>query len=123
MVRIGCGAGFSSDRLEPAVDLARDGSLDFLVFETIGERTMAFGHRDRRADPQRGYNPQLGVRLRAVLAHCRRNGTRIVTNMGVANVPAAAELAVSVARELELQGLTVAAVIGDDVTALIDPDT
>ena len=47
MFRIGCGAGFSSDRLEPAVDLVREGALDVIVFECIGERTMAFGHRDR----------------------------------------------------------------------------
>ena len=49
-IRIGCGAGFSSDRLGPAVDLAQRGALDYLVFECIGERTMAFGHRDRMLD-------------------------------------------------------------------------
>lgn len=123
MIRIGCGAGFSSDRLEPAIDLAREGALDFLIFETIGERTMAFGHRDRRADPRRGYNPQLGPRMRGVLAHCRANGTRIVTNMGVANVTAAAEATVAIAREQGLSGLQVAAVEGDDVSHLIDKDT
>lgn len=122
MLRLGSGAGFSSDRLGPAVDLARDGQLDFLIFETIGERTMAFGHRDRRADAQRGYNPQLATRLRAVLPHCRRAGTRIVTNMGVANVPAAGEVAIAVARELGMAGLRVALVLGDDVTALFGPE-
>lgn len=121
--RIGCGAGFSSDRLGPAVDLAREGKLDVLVFETIGERTLAFGHRDRQANPERGYNPQLAARMRAVLAHCRANGTRIVTNMGVANVPAAARVIVDVARELRLDGLTVAAVLGDEVTSQLGPDT
>ena len=86
MLRLGCGAGFSSDRLEPAIDLAEKGRLDYLVFETIGERTLAFGHRDRKLDPKKGYNPQLAARLRGVLAACKANGTRIVTNMGVANV-------------------------------------
>lgn len=123
MMRLGCGAGFSSDRLEPAIDLARRGALDVLIFETIGERTMAFGHRDRRLDPARGYNPQLAQRMQGVLAPCREHGTRIVTNMGVANVPAAAEVTVGIARALGLRGLTVAAVEGDDVTHLIGPDT
>jgi Acyclic terpene utilisation family protein AtuA len=129
MLRIGCGAGFSSDRLGPAVELARDGDLDWLMFETIGERTMAFGHRDRQADPSKGYNPQLAARLRGVLGHCAaraRNGkraTRVITNMGVANVAAAAEVAVQVAREHGLEGLRIAAVEGDDVTAMITPDT
>ena len=64
VMRIGCGAGFSSDRLDGAVDLARDGELDALVFECVGERTLAFGHRDRKADPTQGYNPQLEARLK-----------------------------------------------------------
>ena len=63
MMRMGSGAGFSSDRLGPAVDLAEKAALDWLVFETIGERTLAFGHRDRGLNPERGYNPQLAARL------------------------------------------------------------
>jgi Acyclic terpene utilisation family protein AtuA len=123
MLRLGCGSGFSSDRLEPAIDLAREGQLDYLVFETIGERTLAFGHRDRKLDPSRGYNPQLAARMRGVLSFCHANKTRIVTNMGVANVAAAAEMTILIARELGLKGLKVACIEGDDVTDLMMPDT
>ena len=123
MLRMGSGAGFSSDRLAPAVDLARDGNLDWLVFETIGERTLAFGHRDRKLDAQKGYNPQLAVRMRNVLQHCREHNTRIMTNMGVANVPAAAKVVIEVARELGLDGLKVATVEGDEVTEHVSGDT
>lgn len=123
MLRMGAGAGFSSDRLGPAVDLAEKGELDWLVFETIGERTLAFGRRDRQLNPQRGYNPKLAARMRAVLPHCRANGTRIMTNMGVAHVEAAAQVVVEVARELGIKGLKVAALIGDDVTEQMRGDT
>lgn len=122
-LKLGCGAGFSADRLGPAVDLARDGQLDVLVFECLGERTMAFGHRDRRLDPKRGFNPQLVQRMRAVLPHTAKAGTKIVTNMGVANVRGAGEATVAVARELGLSGFKVAIVEGDDVTHLIEPQT
>jgi hypothetical protein len=84
MLRIGTGAGFSSDRLDPAVELAAHGNLDYLVFECIGERTLAFGHRDRMQDAARGSNPYLRRRMQSVLPLCRQNGTRIVTNVGVA---------------------------------------
>lgn len=123
MLRMGAGSGFSSDRLQPAIDLARDGALDWLVFETIGERTLAFGHRDRKLDPAKGYNPQLAKRMRGVLQACRDNRTRVMTNMGVANVPAAAQVVIDVARELGLKGLKVAAVLGDEVTELMAPET
>ena len=121
--RIGCGAGFSSDRLDPAIDLARRGRLDALVFECIGERTLAFGHRDMRADPSRGYNPLIEKRMRAVLPLTYPAGTRVVTNMGVANPTAAAERTVEIARELGLHGLVVAALTGDDVSDVLGPDT
>ena len=123
MFRIGCGAGFSADRLEPALALAEHGQLNFIVFECIGERTLAFGQRDRRRDPSAGYNALLKQRMRAVLPVCAKSGTRIMTNMGVANPRAAAEATIPIARELGLTGLRVAYVEGDDVAALLPPDT
>lgn len=123
MLRIGTGAGFSSDRLDPARELAERGALDVLVFECIGERTMAYGHLERRADPAAGYNRYLERRLRAVLPACAASGTRIVTNMGVTNPRGAAEKAAEVARELGLRGLKIACVEGDEVSDRIAPDT
>ena len=121
--RIGAGAGFSADRLDPAVDLAERGRLDALVFECIGERTLAFGRRDQRLNPDGGYNPLLARRMRAVLPPCIRGETRIITNMGVANPLGAAEVAVQAAREGGLRGVRVAALEGDDVSAALGPDT
>jgi hypothetical protein len=122
-LRLGTGAGFSADRLDPAVDLVAKGRLDAIVFECIGERTLAFGHRDRMADPEAGYNPLLERRLRAVLPLCRAHGTRLITNMGVAHPRAAATKAAQAARDLGLHGLRIAALEGDDVGALIGADT
>lgn len=122
IMRIGTGAGFSADRLEPAVDLAERGELDVMVLECLGERTVAFAHRDRMADPRRGYNSLLDRRMRALLPACRDAGTTIVTNMGAANPRAAAERTRDIARELGLTGLKIACIEGDDVTAAVRPD-
>ncbi|WP_209427749.1 acyclic terpene utilization AtuA family protein [Pararhodobacter sp. SW119] len=116
-VRIGAGAGFSGDRIEPAVELAEKGDLDFLVFECLAERTIALAQQARLRDPAAGFDPLLVARMRAVLPACRAGGVRIITNMGAANPLAAAEAVREVARELGLQGLRVAAVTGDDVLA------
>jgi hypothetical protein len=121
--RLGTGAGFSADRLDPAVDLVAKGRLDAIVFECIGERTLAFGHRDRMAHPEAGYNPLLERRLHAILPLCVAHGTRLITNMGVANPRGAAAKAAQVARDLGLRGLGIAALEGDDVAELIGPDT
>jgi hypothetical protein len=120
--RIGTGAGFSADRLGPAVDLAEHGELDVMVLECLGERTVAFGHRDRIADPARGYNPHLERRMQALLPVCRAAHTTIITNMGAANPRAAAERTVDVARKLGLKGLKIACIGGDDVSQIIPRD-
>jgi len=118
-IRIGAGAGFAGDRIEPAVELARHGRLDYLVFECLAERTIALAQQARLADPSKGYDALLEQRMLAVLAACRENGTRIVTNMGAANPLAAAERVRDIARRLGLAGLKVAAVTGDDVLEAI----
>ncbi len=120
---VGCGAGFSADRLDPACALAESGRVAYLGLECVGERTLAHGHRDRMLDPGAGFNRYLEPRLRALLPICRRSGTRIITNMGAANPAAAAEVARAVARELGITGLRIAYVEGDDVTAALSEDT
>jgi len=118
-VRIGCGAGYSGDRIEPAVELAAKGSLDYLVFECLAERTIALAQKARLADPSMGFDTLLEERMEAVLPLCAANGIRMITNMGAANPLAAAARTRDIAHRLGLRGLRIAAVTGDDVLAEI----
>lgn len=118
-IRVGSGAGFADDRIEPAAELAEHGRLDYLVFECLAERTIALAQRERLRDPQAGFNPWLAERIAAVLGHCARQGIKLITNMGAANPLAAAELVAGLACRMGLAGLKVAAVTGDDVLDLI----
>ena len=118
-IRIGSGAGFAGDRIEPAVELAERGELHYLGFECLAERTIALAQGARLRDPAAGFDPLLIARFKAVLPACRANGVRIITNMGAANPHAAARAVVEVARSLGLHGMKVAAVSGDDVLALM----
>ncbi|GLU34510.1 acyclic terpene utilization AtuA family protein [Trinickia caryophylli] len=115
LVRLGAGAGYSGDRIEPAVELAEHGALDYLVFECLAERTIALAQQARRGDPSKGYDPLLEARMRAVLPASRRNRVRIISNMGAANPLAAAQASAAIAASLGLRGLKIAAVLGDDV--------
>jgi len=118
-VRIGAGAGYSGDRIEPAVELAEHGQLDYLVFECLAERTIAIAQQARRKDPSLGYDPLLDARMQAVLPVAARKRVRIVSNMGAANPGAAARRTAQIARSLGLAGLKVAAVEGDDVLDVV----
>lgn len=118
-VRIGAGAGYSGDRIDPAVELALEGSLSYLVFECLAERTIALAQKARHMSPAAGYDPLLEDRMNAVLPICADKKIRIISNMGAANPIAAAERTREIARSLGLRGLRVVAVTGDDVLPVI----
>jgi hypothetical protein len=114
-IRIGSGAGYSGDRIEPAVELAEKGDIQYLVFECLGERTVALAQQARMKNPDGGYDPLLEERMRAVLPICAAKGIKLVTNMGAANPQAAARRTAEIAKSLGLMSLKIAAVVGDDV--------
>jgi len=114
-IRIGAGAGYSGDRIPPAVELAEKGELDYLVFECLAERTIALAQLERSKDARLGFDPLLRDRMEAVLLACAGKGVKIITNMGAANPQAAGQEVIRIARELGLDRLKVAVVQGDDV--------
>ena len=119
-MRIGAGSGFQGDRLEPAVILASQGELDYLVLECLAERTIAAAQLRKLADPAAGFDPLLETRLRTLLPLAVRHGFRIVTNMGAADPLGAARKVISLGSELGLR-IKVAALSGDDVLSQLEP--
>lgn len=118
-IRIGSGAGYSGDRIDPAVELAAHGNISYLIFECLAERTIALAQKARLANPETGFDPLLEERMDAVLPLCAKLGIRIISNMGAANPTAAAAKTRNIAGRLGLHGLRIAAVTGDDVLPLI----
>ena len=115
VLRIGAGASYAGDRVGPATLLAKHAKLDYLVYETLAERTIALAQLQRLKNPDGGYNELLEDRFYEALPHCRKNSTRVVTNMGAANPVGAAKRTAEIIRELKLGPMKVAAVLGDDV--------
>ena len=116
---MGAGAGYAGDRIPPALALAEKGQLDYLVFECLAERTIALAQLEKTQNPQRGFDPLLNARMRAVLPACMANGTRIITNMGAANPLQAGREVLAVAKELGFHQIKVAVVLGDDVLEIL----
>jgi hypothetical protein len=119
--RVGCGAGFSGDRIDAAstvVDtLVRHGGPACLIYETLAERTLAMAQLRRRQDPDQGYEPRLAEFLAPVLARCVAHGIAIVGNFGAANPLAAARRILALADALRLPTPRIAVVHGDDLLA------
>ncbi|WP_078410059.1 acyclic terpene utilization AtuA family protein [Priestia abyssalis] len=121
MIRIGSGAGFSGDRLEPAVVLAEKGQLDYLVLECLAERTIALAQKRKMQNPSLGYDPLLEKRIELLLPVIKKNNVRLITNMGAANPVGAAQKVTEIAQRLGVS-VKVAAVTGDDVLKHLSND-
>ncbi|MFD1205281.1 acyclic terpene utilization AtuA family protein [Sporosarcina contaminans] len=118
MLRIGSGAGFSGDRLDPAIELAEKGDLHYLILECLAERTIALAQKRKKTNELLGYDPLLEKRMRSLLPIIKRKGVRIVTNMGAANPISGAQKIIDIAEEMGLS-VKVAAVTGDNVLPYI----
>ena len=122
--RIGSGSGFSGDRIDapiPVVQtLVRHGGPAALVFEVLGERTVALAHLARKADPAAGFEPMLERLLAPVLADCAENGIAIIGNFGGANPRGAAAVISRLAVRIGLPDLRVGVVEGDDIREVVD---
>ncbi|MEC3966103.1 acyclic terpene utilization AtuA family protein [Flagellimonas halotolerans] len=122
-IRIGSGAGYSGDRIEPAVDLIQKGDLDYIIFECLAERTIALAQLQKMQNKELGYDPLLEDRMKACLPYCVSNNVKLISNMGAANPVAAAKKTAKIANELGLKSIKIAAVFGDDVQSLLDFET
>lgn len=117
ILRIGAGAAWWGDRIEPAALNAERGRLDYLCFETMAEATVSAAQVRARRDPSfPGYDTYLDDRMRAVLPACMRQGTRIISNQGWINPQGAARRIVELLRELGITGVKVAAMGGSLIT-------
>ena len=118
-MHIGNAAGFSVDRMDvggPVADsLIASGKPAALFYETLAERTLAIAQRERRANPEKGYTPDLAGFVGPVLKRCVESGVPIIGNFGAANPMGAAKRLHALAKTQGISGLRVAVVDGDDL--------
>ncbi|MGH6725265.1 MAG: acyclic terpene utilization AtuA family protein [Pseudolabrys sp.] len=115
---IGAGAGYSGDRVDAPIavvhDLQAAGERAAIIFETLGERTLAAAQLRRRQNPALGYEPKLAALLRPVLKGCIDSDIPIIGNFGAANPASAADIVAGLAREAGVP-LKIGVVSGDDM--------
>jgi len=116
-VRLACGAGWSRDRYEPALELVRNGHIDYLCFDAMSEVTMSAA-QVARLEGQVGplYDPSLLERMEPLLAECKQRGIKIITNAGWLDPRGAADMVRGIAARQNIEGLRVASVEGGILT-------
>ena len=118
-VAIGCGSGFALDRLQPAVDLAASGKVEYLSFDALAERTLALAQIRKIEDRNAGHDPRTTRTVDALAPYVADHGLKVVGSFGGANVASALEETLSRFRAAGIRGVRVAAIEGDDVLDLV----
>ena len=116
-ITLGAATAWSRDRFEPALDLLTFGDVDYLCFDAMSEVTMSAAQVSKLENPGTpGYDPYLARRMAPILHECKKRGAKIITNSGWLDPVGAAKLVVSLAKDLGLEDLKVAAVSGGMLT-------
>ncbi len=118
-VRIGAGQGFYGDSLLPVLDVARNGNVKYIAFDTLAELTLAILQKGKAKNPDAGYTRDVVPMMRNLLPICREQGIRLITNAGGINPEGAARAVGQVASELGLS-VKIATVSGDNVVDRLD---
>ncbi len=114
-LRIGAGSAYWGDMVEPAVELAEKGEVQYIGFDFLAELTMSVFQRAKMRDPNQGFIPDTLSILRRVIPAASRNHVRLILNGGAAN-PVACGFAVKrLCNEMGFEHLRVAVVTGDDI--------
>ncbi|MDP6806064.1 MAG: DUF1446 domain-containing protein [Rhodospirillales bacterium] len=118
VVRIGGGAGYLDDRIEGAVELLKNGKLDYVMLDYLAERTLAILQEAKQAGGV-GFAADLERRMLEILPPAAERGVKIVSNLGGADPAGAAAVVREVADSLDFKDLKIAVVEGDDVADLV----
>jgi hypothetical protein len=114
-VRVGAGSGFWGDNLDPAIEIAKNGDVQYLAYDFLGEPTIPILQKMRHKNAAQGFVPAIRAVVRGVLPICLEKGIKILTNAGAANPHACAESILDTAREMGITKLKVGVVTTNDI--------
>jgi hypothetical protein len=114
-VRIGAGMGFYGDSVLPALDIAKNGNVQYICFDDLAELTMAILEKDRKKDPTKGYTKDITQTMNLLLPECFPKGIKLITNAGGINPEGAVNEVKRVAKSLGFDDIKIGLVKGDNI--------
>ena len=119
-IKIASGQGFWGDLIEAPYLQVTKGDIDYLVMDYLAEVTMSILQKQKNKNPNAGYAKDIPPLMRRILPVCREKNIKVITNGGGVNPEACAAEILNIARELGIEGLKVAVVLGDNIKERID---
>lgn len=119
-IRIASGQGFWGDLIDAPFHQVTKGDINYLVMDYLAEVTMSILQKQKSRNPNLGYAVDLVGVIKRVLPITKSKGIKIITNGGGVNPEACADAILNEAKNLNIQNLKVAVVVGDDIMDNID---
>lgn len=114
-IRIGAGQGFWGNGPYGSINMARLGNIDYLCSDALAELTLAILKKGMKKDAYAGWVNELTPVLTGILPLMKEKGFKFISNHGGLNPKGALAEAERIARELDITGLKIAVVDGDDM--------
>ncbi|KAF0139545.1 MAG: hypothetical protein FD122_3155 [Stygiobacter sp.] len=97
-----------------------EGQIDYLVMDYLAEVTMSILQKQKNKNPKFGYARDIPELMQRILPICKAKNIKVITNGGGVNPEACAEAVLDVAKNLGINDLKVAIVVGDNIKDRID---
>ncbi|MCB9247055.1 MAG: DUF1446 domain-containing protein [Ignavibacteriales bacterium] len=119
-IRIASGQGFWGDLIDAPYDQVTKGEIDYLVMDYLAEVTMSILQKQKNKNPEFGYARDIPALMERILPVCKEKRIKVITNGGGVNPVGCAEAIIKVAKSLNIKGLKIAVVDGDNIKDRID---
>lgn len=119
-IRIASGQGFWGDLIDAPFTQVSEGQIDYLVMDYLAEVTMSILQKQKNKNPKFGYARDIPELMQRILPICKAKNIKVITNGGGVNPEACAEAVLDVAKNLGINDLKVAIVVGDNIKDRID---
>ncbi len=114
-IRIGSGAGYGGDRIEPAIELIKRGDLTISYLSALQSVRYLLHKKLKQKNPELGYNDLFEYRFDKILDALKNHKVKVITNRGLQIPRVLLKLCAVMATEKGLKNLKIAYVKGDDI--------
>ncbi len=114
-IKIASGQGFWGDLIDAPYHQVTKGNIDYLVMDYLAEVTMSILQKQKNKNPKLGYAKDIPELMKRILPVCIDKKIKIITNGGGVNPISCAESIIEVAKNIGINKLKIAVVLGDDI--------
>ena len=114
-VLIGGGQGFWGDSPDAAIDIVKNGNLNYLACDYLAELTMSILQRQKNKNPNTGYARDFIDLFKVIGKESYEKNIKIISNAGGVNIEEAVKQIKNIAEKNKMSGYKIGYILGDDL--------